>query len=247
MKDALVRYTPFGSEQELKLSPSIVRQYLVSGTGNVSDQEVTMFIQLCRFQGLNPYLREAYLIKYGSQPATIVTGKDAFTKRAEAHPEFRGMQAGVVVQANGELVYRPGSLVLDGEQVVGGWAKVWKKDREVPYETSVAFDEYVGRKSDGTVNRQWKEKPATMIRKVALVQALREAFPDSLGGMYDSSEMSHVDPAVLEEKDVSPPPDEQEKIAEKEPVEDAKVGTEPAIDEKAADAGFNDEKNLEIF
>ena len=28
-----------------------------------------------------------------------------------------------------------------------------------------------------------------MIRKVALMQALREAFPDDLAGMYDSSEM----------------------------------------------------------
>ena len=31
--------------------------------------------------------------------------------------------------------------------------------------------------------------PATMIRKVALVQALREAFPSELSGMYDQSEM----------------------------------------------------------
>ena len=35
----------------------------------------------------------------------------------------------------------------------------------------------------------WAKMPATMIRKVALMQALREAFADDLAGMYDSSEM----------------------------------------------------------
>ena len=33
-----------------------------------------------------------------------------------------------------------------------------------------------------------------MIRKVALVQALREAFPEDFTGMYDSSEISEAIP-----------------------------------------------------
>ena len=33
--------------------------------------------------------------------------------------------------------------------------------------------------------------PATMIRKVALVQALREAFPDRYQGLYDASEVGY--------------------------------------------------------
>ena len=35
----------------------------------------------------------------------------------------------------------------------------------------------------------WNSKPLTMIRKVALVQALREAYPDRFAGTYDQSEM----------------------------------------------------------
>ena len=68
--------------QMVKISPNIIRQYLVNGDGRVTDQEVVMFLNLCKFQKLNPFLREAYLIKYGSQPATIVTGKEAITNRA---------------------------------------------------------------------------------------------------------------------------------------------------------------------
>lgn len=65
----------------VKISSTTVRKYLVSGGGDVSDQEVMMFMSLCRYQHLNPFLKEAYLIKFGNNdPATIVTGKDVFTK-----------------------------------------------------------------------------------------------------------------------------------------------------------------------
>lgn len=179
-------------EETVKLSPTIIRNYLVNGNGNVTDQEVVMFLNLCRFQHLNPFLREAYLIKFGNQPATIVTGKDAITKRAMRNPKFAGQQAGVVIyhQESGELEYRNGSLVIQGEQLVGGWAKVYVKGYDVPIEAVVSYQEYVGVKNDGSVNGQWSKKPATMIRKVALVQALREAFPEDLGGLYASEEMN---------------------------------------------------------
>ena len=39
----------------------------------------------------------------------------------------------------------------------------------------------------------WKEKPKTMIRKVAIVQTFREAFPDELGGLYSEEEMPEFD------------------------------------------------------
>lgn len=178
-------------EELVRLTPTMIRNFLVNGGGNVTDQEVAMFLNLCRYQHLNPFLREAYLIKFGNQPATIVTGKEAITKRAMRNPTFAGQQAGVVVLDNetGNLDYRTGSLTLKGETLVGGWAKVFVKGYEVPIEAVVSYDEYVGTTKDGTVNSQWAKKPATMIRKVALVQALREAFPDDLGGMYASEEM----------------------------------------------------------
>ena len=194
MPDKTVEYKV--GDETVKLSPSIIRNYLVSGNGPVTDQEIAMFLNLCRYQHLNPFLREAYLIKYGNQAATMVVGKDAILKRAFKNPKFAGHEAGVIVfiPESGELDYRPGALVLDGEQLVGGWAKVHVKDYNVPVEVVASFKEYAGKKknSDGswTLNSQWASKPATMIRKVALTQALREAFPEDLGGLYGSEEMN---------------------------------------------------------
>jgi phage recombination protein Bet len=202
----------------VKLSPSMVKRYLVSGGGAVSDQEVVMFLSLCKYQHLNPFLREAYLIKYGnSNPATMVTGKDVFTKRAEANPLYKGKKAGIIVlKSNGESEEREGAMVLPNEQLVGGWAKVFIDGKEPEYQ-SVSFDEYAGRKKDGSLNSQWSTKPATMIRKVAVVQALREAFPNSFQGLYAQEEMQAVSDIKLD----------TEKIVEAEIEENA--NSEPFI------------------
>lgn len=192
-ENKMVEYEVNG--EKVKLSPNIIRNYLVSGGGNVSDQEIVMFLNLCRFQHLNPFLREAYLIKYGNQAATMVTGKEVFTKRARRNKDYAGQQAGVVVQKkDSTLENRVGALVLEDEKLVGGWAKVFIKGYEVPTEISVSLAEYIGTKKDGEVNSQWSKKPATMIRKVALVQAMREAFPEDFAGLYAQEEIEIEQP-----------------------------------------------------
>ena len=191
----------------VELSPQIVRDYLVSGDKErVSMQEIVMFINLCKFNGLNPWLREAYCIKYGNEPATMVTGKEAFEKRAENHPQHDGHRAGIIIydEDSGELTYRVGAFYIPGEKIVGGWAEVYRKDQKQSTRVEVPFDEYAGRKKDGSLNRQWSAKPATMIRKVALVQALREAFPQTFGCMYDADEVG-VDSGVLDAAPIVPP------------------------------------------
>lgn len=187
--NGMVTYEAGG--ESVSLSPSMVKKYLVNGSSEfITDQEVGMFISLCKYQKLNPFLREAYLIKYGSQPATMVTGKDVFVKRARRSADFDGYECGVTVyKKDGTVEDREGSLVLPNEQLVGGWCRVYVKNMRTPYYDSVSFNEYAGRKKDGSLNAQWASKPATMIRKVALAHALREAFPDDFSGLYDSAEM----------------------------------------------------------
>jgi len=193
-KTALIEYdTDHG---KVKLSPAIVKRYLVSGKAElVSDTEVIMFMQLCRYQGLNPFLREAYLIKYGSSPATMVTGKDTFTKRAASIKECQGYNAGIIVGAE----RRKGSALFDGEILLGGWAEVFRENWREPLHVEVSLSEYMKKNSEGKPTRAWAEMPATMIRKVALVQALREAFPDKYQGLYDAAEIQTVDVKLPDE------------------------------------------------
>ena len=90
---------------------------------------------------------------------------------------------------------------MPGEQIVGGYAEVWRKDKSHSTRIEVSFEEYAARKKDGSLNSQWSKKPATMIRKVALVQALREAFPKAFGGMYSAEEQG-MDEATFNAPDI---------------------------------------------
>ncbi len=184
-KSDLVKYNANG--EEVQLSRNLIKNYLVNGNGAVTDQEVTMFLSLCKFQHLNPFLREAYLIKYGNSPATVVVGKDVLLKRAMRSEKFGGLSAGViVVNANGEIEEREGTFVLPDENLVGGWAKVIIKGYDVPFYSSVSMKEYSTGKSN------WLTKPGTMIRKVAVAQALREAFPEEMSNLYEQEEMGAI-------------------------------------------------------
>jgi len=196
MESGLIKFqTDHG---EVELSPAIIRQYLVPSGTAVSDQEVKLFLELCKYQGLNPFLREVYLVKYGDYPASMVTGKEVFTKRAMSNPKFAGLTAGItVVGRENKLYRREGSLLLTGESLIGGWAKVHIKEYAVPFFEEVSLAEYEGKKKDGTKTGMWATKPATMIRKVAIVHALREAFPEQFEGLYSQEEINTIDSSKL--------------------------------------------------
>lgn len=177
--------------QSFKLSPETVKRYLVSGGGMVTDQEVMMFIMICKDQGLNPFAKDAYLIKYGNQPAAVVTSIGAMQKRAADFPEFAGIESGIFVRtADGSIKRREGALYIPGEEtIIGGWATCYRKDREIQPHYECTFEEYVGRKKDGEINTQWATKPAIMIRKCAIAGAIREAFPKQYASIYERDEI----------------------------------------------------------
>lgn len=172
--------------EDVTLSHQIVRNYLTKGNGNVTDQDLVQFISICKYNQLNPFLNEAYLVKFGDKPAQMIVSKEALMKRAEGCKEYRGYKAGVIVLRNGEQTELEGTFYLPGDQLVGGWANVYRSDREYPAVSKVRIQEYDKQQSS------WRSMPGTMISKVAKVQALREAFPAQLGAMYTEEEVNAI-------------------------------------------------------
>ncbi|MBT9145791.1 MAG: hypothetical protein DDT42_01668 [candidate division WS2 bacterium] len=181
------------TSHQQELTPALVRKYLCP---NATDGEIYFFITLCQKQNLDPFLREVYLAKSGDFPATIVTGKETFLKRAVRNPKYAGHRA----WTEGEIPN------------LKGIAEVYVKGYEVPIHIEVDYKEYVGRKKDGSLNRMWAEKPRTMLRKVALVQALRESFPDDFGGMYSPEEINTIESDKLPTEKISIAPSESDKL-----------------------------------
>lgn len=180
----------------VKLTGNTVKNYLTRGNEVVSDQEVVMFINLCKYKKLNPFLNEAYLVKFKGAPAQIIVGKEAFMKKAETNPNFDGMEAGLIVQSGDEILEIEGSFMSPKDKLLGGWAKVYRKDRHFPYVSKVSLQEYS--KGQST----WKNIPSTMIRKTAIVQAMREAFPVELGSMYTEEEQTNKSLTMTEAVEV---------------------------------------------
>lgn len=180
--------------EQVTLSPSTVKKYLSNGNENISTQEIVMFINLCKYQHLNPFLNEAYIVKYKTSPAQLITSKEAFMKRAESHPQYNGFKAGCIVLRNNEIVYTNGAFILDTDKLLGGWAEVSRKDRDIPIRVELSMKEFSKNQST------WRTMPATMIRKTAIVNALRETFPDTLGGMYTEDDNLKTEAHTTEEK-----------------------------------------------
>lgn len=173
------------------LSPSIVLKNIVSGSKEVPEKELYKFIAICQARKLNPLAGDAYMVcyknKYGGVDSSVIVSKDYFMRTASNHDGYDGMVAGVVVKTNEGLSYRQGCIVLSDEELVGGWAEVYDKERSHSSRSEVSLLEYKQNKG------LWLTKPATMIRKVAIVQALREAYPGSYGGIYDSDEIQEAE------------------------------------------------------
>lgn len=200
MSSEIVEYKA-DNGQDIRVTEQDVRDLMAANGNameNVTSQEVKMFLRLCQSQRLNPFTRDAYIVKYGNQPASVIAGKDAFVKRATRNKKYRGHEAGITfirrVQENGgirkTIEHREGSMLLEGEELVGGWAKVYLDGYACPIFEEVALSEYAA--PDRYGKNGWSKMPATMIRKVALCHALREAFPEDLGGLYGAEEMDQA-------------------------------------------------------
>ena len=144
----------------------LIRDMFAKGA---SDNEFGVMVELARKYQLDPFARQIWLVKYGENPAQIFCGRDGYLAIAHRSGVFDGMESGVRE---------------DGKDLVG-WCKVYRKDMSRPFCSEVYASEY------STGKNLWRDKPRTMITKVAEVHALRRAF--SISGLYAPEEIDTGD------------------------------------------------------
>ena len=177
--------------QKVELTAQIVRDFLVTGKKElVSDQEIYYFLGICKARQLNPFVKDCYLIKYGSEPAAIITAIDFYRSRARAAVDCTGWQKGVIClnKDTGELRYSNG-LVLSNEELVGGWFKARPTGWNVDFELEVNLAGYIKKTSQGEITKFWSPaNQPSQIMKVAESQGLRTVWPDLFQGTYTADE-----------------------------------------------------------
>lgn len=189
----VITYVPLGGKTSVELTIGMVKKFLCVPTRNGSianDSDIVKFMMLCKARELDPWVGDAYLVGYDSNDGpvfSLITAAQALLKRAEISPEYNGLESGVIVADKDSVItYRPGDLVLDGETLVGGWARCHRKDHAHPSFDALKLSTFSTGKS------RWQKDPAGMIVKCAEASALRKAFPTQLGGLYSKEEMEHL-------------------------------------------------------
>ncbi len=160
-----------------------IKDFLFGSNTKLSDAQMVLFINTAIKYNLDPFKREIYAIVYGNK-LSIITGFEVYLKRADRSGKLDGWKA---------WTEKEGSELK-------ACIEIKRKDWSDPFYHEVYFSEY---KQNSPI---WNSKPLTMIKKVAMAQGFRLAFPDDLGGMpYTADELppemgTPVDPETAKAK-----------------------------------------------
>ena len=157
-----------------------------------SETEAKQFFAFCQSYKLNPFISELSWRSTGNNKGTVQIHYNAILKIANRNPNYDGFEHGVIVETeDGQELQIEGNRAPKGTKLLGGWAKVYRKDRRVPVTKMVSFEDYRPKYANWT-KTLWFKLPGTMITKVASAQAHREAFPEDLSGMYSGEELDQA-------------------------------------------------------
>ncbi len=180
----------------VELTVDIVQQYINS---DATKKQAFNFMAFCLAHDLDPFKQEAHLIIFKGK-ANNVIGVDGNVKRAQEQLDYDGYKAGLIVKTkDGKVEEYEGSFLLDENDLLGSWCKVYRKGMKYPIVSKVSLKEYIQMTKEGKPNKIWATKPATMIGKVSISQAHRKAYAGINGGGYEQIEMKDLgDVEVIE-------------------------------------------------
>jgi phage recombination protein Bet len=161
----------------------------------LSDTEFKFFVSLGMALGANPFTREIWAVKYGSNPASIFLGRDFYRKKAQEQEDYNGHVCDAVYEnddfgvVNGKVNHS--YSLKDRGNLLGAYCVVHRKGVENSFYVYVDLEEYDLKQS------LWKAKKSTMIKKVAEAQGLRGAYQGLFKGTY-----SEVEQPVIEAEQI---------------------------------------------
>ena len=161
---------------------------------NATDMDMIYCMKVAETFNLNPILKQIYFVERvtninGQRISKIepLAGRDSFLTLAHRSGKFAGIESECSIKQ--KAVLQDGEWMNKNELVAT--ARVYRTDNERPFCAEVSYGEYVQRTGKGEITKFWREKPETMLKKVAESQALRKAF--DISGLYSVDEVSEND------------------------------------------------------
>ena len=157
---------------------------------NATDMDMIYCMKVAETFNLNPILKQIYFVERvtninGQRISKIepLAGRDSFLTLAHRSGKFAGIESECAIKQ--KAVLQDGEWMNKNELVAT--ARVYRTDNERPFCAEVSYGEYVQRTGKGEITKFWREKPETMLKKVAESQALRKAF--DISGLYSVDEV----------------------------------------------------------
>jgi phage recombination protein Bet len=155
-----------------------------------SDDELRLFIQVCKGANLNPFLRQAHLVPFwdskdGVERRAVIVGIDGFRSTAESSGAYAGNDD-PAYDGETEITYSGGKAKVTVPNKATVTVYKMLEGQKCPFTATARWSEYYPGEKKGF---QWHTKPYLMLGKCAESLALRKAFPKLLSGMYSAEEM----------------------------------------------------------
>lgn len=160
-----------------------------------SKEAVFMAIDYCKARGLDPFKKPVHIVpvwssKHKKMVETVWPGISELRTTAARTGEYIGKETPIFgpdkteMIGNVEITYPEWCEVRVWRQVGGHKAMFsaivyWKE----------AYAQKGGKNHDRTPNAMWLKRPRGQLAKCTEAEALREAFPEEIGGLHASEEM----------------------------------------------------------
>ena len=165
-----------------------------------NDDELKMFLQVCKGAQLNPFLKQVFLVprwdsREGKETRSIQVSIDGFRSIAESSGQYAGNEDPIF---KGENILKVQKNKVAEELKVPNEATVtvYKllEGQRYGFSATARWGEYY---PGAKMGFQWHIRPFLMLGKCAEALALRKAFPKLLSGMYEESELQKQEQAPI--------------------------------------------------